>query len=349
MLGTNTVAGADERPSGAKRSSKVKLAVQMNHICGDPTDPSDQQLLFVKQLGVRYVTIWVSGAKATADVFKRTVDKYKSAGINISNIGNSDVHNMEEVTLNLPGRDEKIAQYIAYLHNMHKAGLSYTTYAHMGNGIWSTGHEVVRGAKARVFDLSKAKEGWWAGKVFRGPLTHGRRYSEDEIWGNYTYFIKRVAPVAEKLNIRIGIHPDDPPAPELGGVPRCIFSSFDGYRRALEIADSDNIGICLCAGCWLEGGELMGKSAVETIRHFGQQGKIFKVHFRNVDSPLPRFTETHLDNGYMDMYQVMKALVDVGFDGAVIPDHIPGMVGAPHAGVAYSIGYMRSLLQRAER
>ncbi|MHC4406053.1 MAG: mannonate dehydratase [Planctomycetota bacterium] len=347
MLSASAVRAAEE-PSLPDDRSGVKLAVQMNHVCGDPTNPTDEDLLFVRQLGVGWVTIGLGDDQATADVFRKTVDRYRAAGIRVWNIGNSSVHNMEEVTLNLPNRDKKIDEYIRYLHNVHEAGLTYTTYAHMGNGIWSTGSALVRGARARVFDLSEAKEGVWR-KVFRGPLTHGRRYSEEEIWENYATFIKRVVPVAEKLGIRIGIHPDDPPVPELGGVPRCIFSSFDGYRRALEIADSDNVGICLCVGCWAEGGDRMGRSAVETIRHFGRQGKLFKVHFRNVSSPLPRFTETFLDNGYLDMAPVMKALVDVGFQGAVIPDHIPRMVGAPHAGVAHSIGYMRALLQRAER
>jgi mannonate dehydratase len=91
----------------------------------------------------------------------------------------------------------------------------------------------------------------------------------------------------------------------------------------------------------------MGKDVLETIRHFGGQGKIFKVHFRNVDAPLPHFVETFLDNGYMDMYKIMKALREVHFDGAVIADHVPGMVGGPRAATAYSIGYMRALLERA--
>jgi mannonate dehydratase len=172
-------------------------------------------------------------------------------------------------------------------------------------------------------------------------------YSKQEIWDNYTYFIKAVVPLAEELGIRIGVHPDDPPAPELGGIPRCIFSSFDGYKRALEIANSPNVGMCLCVGCWLEGGPLMGKDVVETIHYFGGQGKLFKVHFRNVNAPLPHFVETFIDNGYMDMYNVMKALKEVNFDGVVIPDHIPGMVGERRVGTAYSIGMMKALLQRA--
>ena len=75
-------------------------------------------------------------------------------------------------------------------------------------------------------------------------------FRTDEIWDNYTYFIRQVAPVAEENSVRIGIHPDDPPVPELAGVPRCIFANFEGYKRAMEIADSPNVGICLCCGCW---------------------------------------------------------------------------------------------------
>ncbi|MCC6861362.1 MAG: mannonate dehydratase, partial [Bryobacterales bacterium] len=259
------------------------------------------------------------------------------------------VHNMEEVTLNLPGRDRKIAEYIEYLHNLAKIGVFYTTYAHMGNGIWSTPAETTRGgASARAFDQSKAEKGFWGGKTFQGPLTHGRKYSQEEIWENYTYFIAKVKPVAEQLGIAIGIHPDDPPVPELGGVPRCIFSNFEGYRKALEIADSPNIGMCLCVGCWLEGGKLMGKDPVETIRYFGKQGKLFKVHFRNVDKPLPHFVETFMDSGYFKMYPVMRALREVNFSGNVIADHVPGMIGGGRAATAYSIAYMRALLERAE-
>src|SRR5205085_1223417 len=123
--------------------------------------------------------------------------------------------------------------------------------------------------------------GTWNGQPRSGALTHERVYSEAEMWENYTYFIRAVAPVAEEVGVLIGIHPDDPPGLPLGGVPRCIFSSFDGYQRALEIADSPNVGLCLCVGCWLEGGATMGRDVFETIRYFGGQGKVFKVHFRN--------------------------------------------------------------------
>jgi mannonate dehydratase len=325
-----------------KNSPGIKLSVQM------PSDPSEEDLQFVKQLGVGYVNLPSGGENAAYENFVRLRRKVEAVGLKVWNIGNSNVHNMEEVTLNLPGRDKKIEEYKSYLRNLAKAGIFYTTYAHMGNGIWSTDRESTRGgASSRAFDQSKADKGNWAGKVFKGPLTHGRAYSQKEIWDNYTYFIQAVTPVAEEEGIRIGIHPDDPPVPELGGVPRCVFSNFDGYKRALEIANSPNVGMCLCVGCWLEGGTLTGKGVLETIRYFGELGKLFKVHFRNVNAPLPHFVETFLDDGYMDMYKVMKALREVKFDGVVIADHVPGMVGGSRTATAFSVGYMKALLERA--
>ena len=91
----------------------------------------------------------------------------------------------------------------------------------------------------------------------------------------------------------------------------------------------------------------MGKDVLETIHYFGSRGKIFKIHFRNVNAPLPHFVETFVDDGYMDMYKVMRALREVNFNGAMIPDHIPEMIGGSRAGTAYSIAYMKALLKRA--
>lgn len=312
--------------------------------------PTDEDLLFLKQLGIGYVSVASPPELRTAEGFRRIVGRYADAGITVWNIGNASIHNMQEVTLNLAGRDRKIEEYIAYLRNLAEAGIRYTTYAHMGNGIWSSGRGETRGASARQFDMSSPeKRGRWDGTTWSEPLSHGRVFTPGEIWDNYTYFIKRVAPIAEDLGIRIGIHPDDPPVPVIAGVPRCIFSSFKGYHRAFEIAGSRSIGMCLCCGCWLEGGPLMGRDLVSTIRHFGRQGKIWKVHFRNVKAPLPHFVETFMDNGYMDMYQVVKTLQEVRFDGVIILDHSPSMVGGRNVQMAYGIGYMRAMLQRAHR
>jgi len=322
-----------------KEMSPMKIALQAS------PEPSENDIKFIQQMGLDQVVLWTNASKASYEYYDSRRKLYGDVGINVFGFGNSSVHNQDAIVLNLPGRDEKIEEYIDHLHNLGKAGIKYTTYAHMGNGIWSTEREPTRGgALARAFNLDKATSGSWAGKRFSMPLSHGRKYTEDEIWTNYEHFIKIAAPVAEETGVRIGIHPDDPPVPELAGVPRCIFSSFDGYRRAMEIANSPNVGICLCVGCWLEGGALMGKDVIETIRYFGKRKKIFKVHFRNVNQPLPHFVESFLDNGYADMYKIMKALKEVDFDGVFIADHIPSMVNG--SGTAFSIGYMKALLER---
>jgi mannonate dehydratase len=326
-------------PSPRRAPAPIKISLQI------PADFTADDLTFARQLGVGYVSVPTRGG--TYETFVQIRERVEAAGLAVANIGNSSVHNMPEVTLNLPGRDEKIAEYQAYLRNLGRAGIGYTTYAHMGNGIWSSERGATRGgAPARTFTQETAK-GAWDGKVFEPPLTHGRRFTPEELWDNYTYFIRKVVPVAEEAGVRIGIHPDDPPVPDLGGVPRCIFGTFDGYVRALEIANSPKVGVCLCCGTWMEGGKGMGKDVVSAIRAFAGMGKLWKIHFRNVTSPVPSFVETFVDDGYTDMKKVMRTLVEVGFDGILIADHVPQMVGGRNAGWAYSIGYIKALYQMA--
>jgi len=234
----------------------------------------------------------------------------------------------------------------------------------MADAVWHTGGEPIRGGiLGKSFNYEKARRlGAQGGGVRPGEYTggkrypdkpiHGRVYTEREIWDNYEYFIRRAAPVAEECGVRIGIHPDDPPIPMLGGVPRCIFSSFEGYRRALEIAGSPNVGLSLCVGTWLEGGDQMGRSVLETIRYFGERNKLFKIHVRNVEMPMgtenPHHREAWIDDGYMDMYQVIRELRRANNDCLIIDDHHPpGTIGGWMAGKAFQLGYLRALLERA--
>jgi mannonate dehydratase len=339
--------------------------------------PTEENMIYLKQLGVTWVSLNPSQEQATAEGFIKMRQQWEDGGFHVYNIGSGvgpsgSLHNMPEVTLNLPGRDQKIEEYLNYIRYLGKAGIPYSTYAHMGNGIWRSGRATLpRGYTGADCDMSSPNfQGTWAGKVYKEPLSHGRVFTKEEIWENYTYFIKKVVPVAEEAGVRIGIHPDDPPQPMLAGVPRCIFSNFEGYKRALEIAASPNIGVCLCCGSWLEGGKMTGKDPVEMIKYFSGLKKLFKIHFRNVSAPLPHFTETLIDDGYFDMSKVMQALVDVDFDGIVIPDHIPalgiipgaepargGGGGAgrgtpgqfrPNTGQAYLIACMNSMLKAAQ-
>ena len=328
-------AAAPARKALEPWSPGIKITLQLN------INTTDQDLAWAKQMGVEYVNAGTTGG--TYEIFADFKRRVEVKGLKVSNIGNTRVHNMPEVTLNLPGRDEKIEEYKQYLRNLGKAGITYTTYAHMGNGIWSSEREVTRGgAPTRAFHEENAK-GHWGNETFSPPLSHGRRFSKEEIWENYTYFIKQVVPVAEQEGVRIGIHPDDPPVPELAGVPRCIFGNFDGYRRAMEIANSPNVGVCLCCGTWAEGGKFMGRDVYQAVREFAKMDKLWKIHFRNVTGPIPNFVETFVDGGYTDMKKLMRTLVDVDFRGILIADHVPGMAGGRTTGWAYSIGYIRAL------
>jgi mannonate dehydratase len=341
---TETTESADigswERSATPPVEPFMKIAFQAK------TEPEEDDIRFIQQMGVEHVVLWTDSQRSSFEYYDSRRRLYEAEGIKVYGFGNWDVHNQDAIVLNLPGRDEKIEEYRQHIINLGKAGIPYTTYAHMANGIWSTERETTRGnASTRGFDLEKANVGTWRNKRYEGPLTHGRKYTTDELWENYEYFIKQAVAVAEKQNVKIGIHPDDPPVPELGGIPRCIFSSFDGYKQALEIADSPNVGMCLCIGCWLEGGKLMGKDVIETIKYFGSQKKIFKVHLRNVNQPLPHFTETFLDNGYADIYKILKALKKVDFNGVLIVDHVPSMAGGLTSS-AFSVGYMKALVER---
>ncbi|HEX5502881.1 MAG TPA: mannonate dehydratase [Thermomicrobiales bacterium] len=326
----------------ARIAPGIKIAAQI------APEPREEDVAFVRQMGVDHVVLWTDASKSGPDYYAERKAYFAARGLAVYGFGNRDVHNQDAIVLGLPNRDAKIAEYLRHLRALGAAGIPYTTYAHMPNGIWSTAPEETRGgAVARGFDLAVAESGRWHDRTFSLPLTNGREYSEEEVWDNFAHFIRQAARVAEEEGVMIGIHPDDPPIPRLGGVPR-LFSTFANYQRALALADSPNVGVCLCVGCWLEGGDVWGVDAIAAIRHFGARGQLFKVHFRNVDAPLPHFVETFVDDGYQDMYQVMKALQEVGFRGVVIPDHIPRMADDPRLGTAFSIGYMKALVRRAE-
>jgi mannonate dehydratase len=327
MAGLLSLAAARDSKSG------IKLGTSFT-----PT-PKEEDLAMLRNAGVDAVSIWTDTKMATLDWMIQTRRRLEASGVEVYNIGCIDLHCDPTIVLGLDGVDTKIEQYKSYLTNLGRAGISYTTYAHMANikmpPYYQTGRVVTRGAETREFDLDAAR---------KLPLSHGREYSEDHVWKTFTRFIQAVMPVAEKAKVRIGLHPDDPPVDTLGGVAR-VFRNFDGFERAIKIADSENFGVCLCVGTWAEGGKMMGKDPVESIRHFGRMNRLFKIHFRNVDRPLPKFHETFVDNGYLDMYQVMRALREVNFGGIIIPDHVPGG-GYPQVNMTYTLGYMKALRDR---
>ncbi|MDB5117126.1 MAG: D-mannonate dehydratase [Mucilaginibacter sp.] len=327
-------------------SSKIRIAVQA------PSEASAIQLNFYKQAGVNHVILLPDAGKAGADYYKERKKYFAETGLDIYGINDLSLINDEKIVLNLPGRDARIELYKQHLRNLGKAGITYTTYAHSGNGVWSSGNGVSRAdAVARTFNPNGKSEGQWGDKKYAGPLSHGRQYTTLETWANFEHFIKAVAPVAEENNIKIGILPDDPLIPKLGGVPR-LFTSLEGYQHALAIAKSPNVGVCLGVGTWAQGGNKPGKDVFGMIDYFGKQRRLFGVVASNIDQP-GNFTETFVDNGYIDMYKVMKALKKVNFDGVVVADHMPKMLAFSRAAendasLAWTIGYTKCLRDRVE-
>ena len=319
-----------------------------------PANPTDDDLLFFKQLGVDCVFCPVTPELNSVEGLLKIKQRYAQAGIPVHNMRNLAVTNNQlEIVLNRPGRDKKIEDYKTWLRTLGQAGFHFTLSNFNLAQIVTSDFIDTRGSRTRDFDLNSSRMGIPAdvpgGLTVMGSaksLYFGREYSADEIWANYTYFIRQVAPVAEEAGIAIAFHPDDPPVPSLFGVPR-ILANLNDCRKALKIANSPNVGICLCLGTWAEGGAAMGVDPAGAVHYFGARKQIYEVHFRNVSSPLPHFQETHVDNGYYDMYKAMKALVDVNYDGIVHLDHAVPMVGGDRTYQAFALGYMRAMRQRA--
>ena len=193
------------------------------------------------------------------------------------------------------------------------------------------------GARYRVFDYAKVKDS--------PPFPEIGVVSEKEMWERFLHFARPIVAAAEKAGIRLTMHPNDPPVPVMRGVAR-IFHHTDGLRRFLKEVPSKASGITFCQGTIAE----MGVNVTDEIRHFGKQGKIFLVHFRAVRGKVPRYTEVFLDEGDLDMLQVMKTYKEAGYSGPIVSDHTPKMEGDTpwcHRGRTFSHGYMRGLVAGA--
>ena len=307
-----------------------------------PARISDEDLLFMRQIGLKFARVEF-GDSAPYDVIKATQEKYAKYGIRIFS-GVQGSYRSTKIQLGQPGRDQDIETFRTFVRDLGRCGIGVANIDfHPGNTYTTAEIPGSRGYTTRQFKLADFRS-----KVEK--RMYDREYSADEIWANYTYFIKAVLPVAEESNVKLALHPDDPPLEKMNGVAK-IFTHYDGYHRAEQIAGGSKAwGLTFCIGTWSEGGDKMGKNVFEMIKDFGGRGKIVDVHFRNVSSPLPEFVETFQDEGYLDMYKVMRALREVRFSGSAVPDHVPALAGDKtihHGGTAYCIAYMRALLRRA--
>lgn len=328
---------------------------------------TDEILAFTKQLGVGGIQMNLLGRPPVPgetrweyDDLRALVEKTEAAGLRFEAIENVPLHFYDKALLGLPGRDEQIANYQQTIRNLGRAGIPILGYHFMPNSVWRTPPAAGRGgATVTAFDQAIVDATPYREQrpyaVVRSPavdeqFAEGIEVDEAQMWANYEYFIRAVLPVAEEAGVRLALHPDDPPVPTLGGIAR-IFKSVDDFKRGHELSNgSPAWGLDLCLGCCSEmpGG---ADNVRQMIEYFGPKGRIFYVHFRDVQGTVPQFAECFIGEGNYDPAEIMLLLKRSGFDGFLLDDHVPHMVDdSPydHRGRAHAIGYMQGVLNAIE-
>ncbi len=339
-----TVTGARDFNDGSRFGSSRVIdldALPMRIALGQFNELTDEQLAFVKQCGCDDVLL--NTPKLPGDERWEYEDllawreRAEAAGLRLVALENVPVKFYDQIMLGTPERDRQLENMQATVRNMGRAGIPILGYHWMPNSVWRTAWEapVRGGALSTGFNLSEADQ---------SKLTHGRVYSEDELWANYDWYLERMLPVCEEVGVRMALHPDDPPVESLGGIPR-LFRNFENFQRAMTVHDSPMHGLDYCHGCWSE--MRGGDGVLESIRWFGERGKLFYIHFRDVVGKADDFVEVFLGDGNVDPVAVMKTLKEVGFKGFIIDDHVPRMVNDTrwgHRGRAWTTGYLHALL-----
>ena len=249
-------------------------------------------------------------------------------------------------------RPEALDHYCELLESMGTLGIRLLCYNFMvGTGWARTGVREGRGgARATYFSLRETLGGsrCCATADAQERVPPALKLTAEQVWANYEYFIKRVMPVAERAGVRMGLHPDDPCLPELGGYAR-IFGSVEAYDRAYALYPSPSNAVTFCQANF----KLMGVDLETTARHFGK--RIAFIHVRDVDGTKEDFTELFHDQGTTDQFALMRVYRELGLDVPVRGDHVPEMEGDRRLtedcipgyftlGRLFANGYLKALL-----
>ena len=311
-------------------------------------DLGDDMLHFAAQLGVTHVTVhgprFGSRGFHEVDALEETRSRIESFGLRWEAIENLPLDHWEDILLAGDRRQEQMDNVCRTIENMGQAGvpiLGYYFSIASVQGHWRSydGGGGRAGCDIKSFDIDRIPD---------MPDHRAAPVAVDEMWERLAWFLERAVPVAEAAGVRLAAHQDDPPIETLQGTGR-LLTSHDAMQRLIDLVPSPSNGLEFCQGTVAEMGT---DTVVDAVKRFAGQGKIFYVHFRNIVGQLPRFDEVFIDEGDVDMFAAMQAYCDAGFDGVLIPDHCPvmhGTVGYRYRGMAFSLGYMRALLQMVDK
>jgi mannonate dehydratase len=241
--------------------------------------------------------------------------------------------------LGKPERDRDIENIRRSIRATGEAGIPVFQYRWSPDFYWGAemGYKSVPGrggSTYTAFDYELVKD--------KPPFAELGPISRDDLWTRLMYFLKPAVEAAERANVKLSLHPKDPPQPVVRGVARLLRNTED-IERFVDAAPSPASGFTFCQGTVTE----MGVDVIDAIRRIGRRGKIHHVHFRGVRGHVPRYTETFIDEGDVDMLAAMRAYKEVGYQGALVSDHTPRMTGdlpGGKLGRTFSHGFIRALI-----
>jgi len=265
---------------------------------------------------------------------KNLKNMVNEVGLELKVIESVPIH--EDIKLGLPTRDRYIENYGETLHRLSKAGIEVVCYNFMPVFDWTRtelDYVLEDGSKTLIYDndqIVKIKPdatdlelpGWdssYSKAELTDLLNKYRQITEEDLWRNLEYFLKKIIPVAEECGIKMAIHPDDPPW-SIFGLPRIITNEAN-LERFLKIVDSPYNGITMCSGSL---GCASFNDYIKMVRKFGKMGRIHFAHLRNVkllDNNSFMETAHYSACGSLDMVEILKAYKEIGFTGYVRPDH----------------------------
>ena len=347
---TRASLAARQSPAAAASRPAPRFAARMK--VGTQHDSSDEVLDVLAALGVRHICSRLPSARLddqwSADGLERLRARVEAFGITLDMVplpmSSNPIARAEHPNILLgrsPERDREIDDICQMIRNTARAGIPSLKYNLTFIGVVRTTPTPGRGgAQYSTFTYDKAKQD--------PPLTKAGPVSEDLYWERVTYFLERVIPVATEYKVRMACHPQDPGMPPEKGFRGIhpVLGSVDGLKRFIAIAPSPYHGLNFCQGTVAEMLKNPGAEIFDVIRYFGSRKKIFNVHFRNISGGFLDFRETFIDDGDVDMLKAMRVYKEIGFDGMMMPDHVPTIAGDARGlqAFAFAFGYIKALI-----